>query len=123
MARDDKTGYVYFMSNKSRMIYIGVTSDLDQRVGQHKTEFSPGYTKKYKMDRLVYVETFPNMLSAIARETQLKNWSRAKKSHLSGNTTRNGWICHEVRKQAISLDCGSGEPSGKRYLTAHLRSG
>ena len=79
MGKDDKTGYVYFMSNRSRMIYIGVTSDLDQRVGQHKTGFYPGYTKKYKMDQLVYVETFPNMLSAIARETQLKNWSRAKK--------------------------------------------
>jgi putative endonuclease len=79
MARCEKTGYVYFMSNLSRMIYIGVTSNLDQRVGQHKTGFYPGYTKKYKMDRLVYVETFPDMLSAIARETQLKNWSRAKK--------------------------------------------
>ena len=67
------------MSNVSRMIYIGVTSDLDRRVGQHKTGFYPGYTKKYKMDRLVYVETFPDMLNAIARETQLKNWSRAKK--------------------------------------------
>jgi putative endonuclease len=82
MAQGDKTGYVYFMSNRSRMIYIGVTSDLDQRVGQHKTGFCPGYTKKYKMDRLVYVETFPDMLSAIARETQLKNWSRAKKVDL-----------------------------------------
>ena len=79
MGKDDKTGYVYFMSNASHMIYIGVTSDLDQRVGQHKTGFYPGYAKKYKMDRLVYVETFPDMPSAIARETQLKNWSRAKK--------------------------------------------
>ncbi|HEY0257482.1 MAG TPA: GIY-YIG nuclease family protein [Candidatus Methylacidiphilales bacterium] len=79
MAGGDKTGYVYFMSNVSRMIYIGVTSDLNQRVGQHKAGFYPGFTKKYKMDRLVYVETFPDMLSAIARETQLKNWSRGKK--------------------------------------------
>jgi len=79
MHQGDKIGYVYFMSNISRMIYIGVTSDLDQRVGQHKTGFYPGYAKKYKMDRLVYVETFPDMLSAIVRETQLKNWSRAKK--------------------------------------------
>jgi putative endonuclease len=79
MAGGDKTGYVYFMSNLSRMIYIGVTSDLDKRVGQHKAGYYPGYTKRYKMHRLVYVETFPDMLSAIARETQLKNWSRAKK--------------------------------------------
>jgi len=79
MGKGGKTGYVYFMSNRSRMIYIGVTSDLDQRVGQHKIGFYPGYTKKYKMDQLVYVETFPDMPSAIARETQLKNWSRAKK--------------------------------------------
>jgi putative endonuclease len=79
MGKDDKTGYVYFMSNVSRMIYIGVTGDLDQRVGQHKTGFCPGYASKYKMDRLVYVETFPDMPIALARETQLKNWSRVKK--------------------------------------------
>ena len=79
MAGGEKTGYVYFMSNVSRMIYIGVTSDLDGRVGKHKTGYYPGYTKRYKMPRLVYVENFPDMISAIARETQLKNWSRAKK--------------------------------------------
>jgi len=82
MAQGDKTGYVYFVSNRSRMLYIGVTSDLDQRIGQHKTGHYPGYTKKYKLDQLVYVETFPDMVSAIARETQLKNWSRAKKVEL-----------------------------------------
>ncbi len=82
MAGGCKTGYVYFMSNQSRMIHIGVTSDLDGRVGKHKAGYYPGYTKKYKMNRLVYVETFPDMLSAIARETQLKNWSRAKKMAL-----------------------------------------
>jgi putative endonuclease len=75
----DKTGYVYFMANETRMIYIGVTSDLDRRVGQHKAGFYPGFTRKYRMHKLVYVEGFPDMLSAIARETQLKNWARAKK--------------------------------------------
>jgi putative endonuclease len=79
MAQGDKTEYVYFVSNRSHMLYIGVISDLDQRVGQHKARFYPDYTRKYKMDRLVYVETFPDRPSAIARETQLKNWSRAKK--------------------------------------------
>ncbi|SRR5258707_787269 len=79
MAGGGKTGCVYFMSNLSRMIYIGVTSDLDGRVGKHKAGYYPGYTKKYKMNRLVYVETFSDMSNAIARETQLKNWSRAKK--------------------------------------------
>ena len=44
-----------------------------------KTGFYPGYTRKYKMDRPVYVETFPDMPRAITRETQLKNWSQVKK--------------------------------------------
>ena len=75
MGGGSKIGYVYFMANESRMIYIGVTSNLDVRVSQHKAGIYPGFTKKYKMHKLVYVEEFPEMLSALAREMQLKNWS------------------------------------------------
>ena len=74
-----KTGYVYILSSRSRRLYIGVTSDLEGRVWEHKQGMVEGFTKTYQIDRLVYYEDFPEMLSAIAREKQLKGWSRVKK--------------------------------------------
>lgn len=74
-----KAGYVYILSSQSRRLYIGVTSDLEGRVWEHKQGVIEGFTKKYKINQLVYVEDYPDMVSAIAREKQLKGWSRAKK--------------------------------------------
>lgn len=74
-----KTGYVYILSSHSRRLYIGVTSDLEGRVWEHKQGVIEGFTKDYKINQLVYYEDYPDMLSAIAREKQLKGWSRAKK--------------------------------------------
>jgi putative endonuclease len=74
-----KTGYVYILSSHSRRLYIGVTSDLVVRVWQHKQGLIEGFTKDYKINQLVYYEDYPDMLSAIAREKQLKGWTRAKK--------------------------------------------
>jgi putative endonuclease len=77
--RHVKTGYVYILSSHSRRLYIGVTSDLEGRVWEHKQGVIEGFTKDYKINQLVYYEDYPDMLSAIAREKQLKGWSRAKK--------------------------------------------
>jgi len=77
-----KTGYVYILSSRSRRLYIGVTSDLKHRIYQHKTGLIPGFTKEYCIDQLVFFEVFPDMTSTIAREKQLKGWSRAKKINL-----------------------------------------
>ena len=74
-----KTGYVYILSSHSRRLYIGVTSDFEGRVWEHKQRVIKGFTKDYKINQLVYYEDYPDMLSAIAREKQLKGWSRAKK--------------------------------------------
>ena len=74
-----KNGYVYILSSRSRRLYIGVTSDLEGRIWEHKQGRIEGFTKTYKITQLVYVEDFPDMLSAIAREKQLKGWSRTKK--------------------------------------------
>lgn len=69
--------YVYIMaSQKNGTLYIGMTSDLLNRVYQHKTEEVKGFTKKYKVHLLVYYEQTSDVNSAIAREKQLKAWKR-----------------------------------------------
>jgi putative endonuclease len=78
-----RTYYVYFMSNASRTLYIGVTSDLERRVWEHKTGYHQGFTTKYNIRRLVYVEEYPDAVSAIAREKQLKGWNRNRKLELA----------------------------------------
>ncbi len=75
----DRWYYVYLMSNKSRRLYTGVTSDLHRRSYQHKHKLIEGFTSRYVFDMLVYFERFSDIGAAIAREKQLKSWSRAKK--------------------------------------------
>jgi putative endonuclease len=78
-----KTAYVYIMANPSRTTYIGVTSDLEGRVWDHKTHAYPtSFTAKYDITRLVYVEEHANLDDAIGREKALKGKSRAKKTRL-----------------------------------------
>ena len=77
-----KTFFVYIMANASRTLYTGVTSDLEKRVYQHKHREIPGFTSRYNIDRLVYFETTRDARSAIAREKQIKGWTRAKKIEL-----------------------------------------
>ncbi len=74
-----KTYYVYIMSNISKMLYTGVTNDLEHRVLQHKTKLAEGFTKKYNIHRLVYFEEFEDIREAIVREKQIKGWLRARK--------------------------------------------
>ena len=76
----DYTYYVYILTNASRRsLYIGVTNALKVRVKQHKEKEHEGFTSKYNIDRLVHYEAFQFIQAAIAREKQLKGWTRAKK--------------------------------------------
>ena len=71
------------MSNqRNGTIYVGVTSNLIQRVWQYKNHLADGFTKKYKMTTLVYFEQALTLESAIVREKELKGWSRVKKIFL-----------------------------------------
>ena len=71
------------MANKiNTVIYTGVTSDLQKRVYEHKEKLIDGFTKKYKINKLVYFEVFDNIDYAITREKQLKGGSRKKKIDL-----------------------------------------
>lgn len=72
--------FVYILTCASqRSLYIGVTNSLRARVAQHKRKAFEGFTSRYNIDRLVYFERFKWIHAAIAREKQLKGWSRAKK--------------------------------------------
>jgi putative endonuclease len=74
---------VYVMASKPNgTLYIGVTGDLPKRVWEHKNESVDGFTKRYGVHRLVYCELHADMLSAIAREKQMKKWNRAWKLEL-----------------------------------------
>ena len=71
--------YVYIMSNHSRTLYTGMSSDLEQRVLQHKLKTFDGFTKRYNINRLVWYEVFSDVNQAIEAEKTIKGWRRSKK--------------------------------------------
>lgn len=73
---------VYILMNDSGTIYIGVTICLERRVKEHFSGKIKGFTKKYKVNKLVYFEKYKNIKEALAREKQLKNWHREWKLNL-----------------------------------------
>ena len=77
-----KTFFVYIMSNKSRRIYVGSSSELQRRVFQHKSKWFERFTSRYKFDMLVYIEPHSDPNEAVARERQIKGWRREKKLRL-----------------------------------------
>ncbi len=74
-----KRYYVYILTNASRTLYVGFTSDLARRVYEHKQKLVPGFTARYNITRLVYFEDTVNARAAIAREKEIKGWTRARK--------------------------------------------
>ena len=78
-----KAFYIYMMTNQSRVVlYTGITNSLVRRVWQHQNAEIDGFTKAYKVNRLVYYECFDDPRDAIAREKEIKGWRRAKKNAL-----------------------------------------
>ena len=92
-----KAFYVYMMTNRSRVVlYTGITNSLVRRVWQHQNGETEGFTKTYKVNRLVYYECFNDPRDAIAREKEIKGWRREKKKmRWSRRRTRNGRIYHQ----------------------------
>ena len=75
--------YVYILTNtNNHVMYIGITNNLQRRVYEHKTGVFEGFTKKYRVHKLVYYENCHDVNDAIRREKQLKAWSREKKNKL-----------------------------------------
>ncbi|HEY0019292.1 MAG TPA: GIY-YIG nuclease family protein [Longimicrobium sp.] len=74
--------WVYIVASLRKTLYIGVTSDLRRRIQQHKSGSIPGFTSKYRVNRLVHFEAFADVNAARAREKQLKGWLRRRKIEL-----------------------------------------
>lgn len=74
---------VYIISNQSRStLYVGVTSDIELRMTEHRNHQFGGFSAKYNLTQLLHFEEFGSMTKAIAREKQIKSWSRKKKDEL-----------------------------------------
>ena len=71
--------YVYILSSKSRVLYVGVTGFLMPRILRNKAGKGGAFTSKYRVYRLVYYQSFPNVGAAIARDPKIKRWRRQKK--------------------------------------------
>ena len=85
---------VYILTNNTdSVMYIGVTNNLNRRLLEHKNEQTEGFTKKYHLHKLVYFENYSEINDAIAREKQLKGWTREKKNQLvkSKNPNWDDW--------------------------------
>jgi putative endonuclease len=80
-----RTYWVYIMTNRSGTLYTGVTGNLARRMHEHRHHLVPGFTAQYRIDRLIYVETFSEVREAIAREKQIKAWRRSHKVELIAN--------------------------------------
>jgi putative endonuclease len=92
-----KTYYVYIMTNRSRVVlYTGVTNSIESRLWFHGNVSAKSFTKRYKVDRLIYYEEFDNPEDAIAREKEIKAWQREKKNQLV-ETLNPKW--HDLREQ------------------------
>ena len=75
--------YIYFLTDeKNDRLYIGVPGNLERRIREHRESLIDGYTKRYGLKKLVYVEEWSSTADAIQREKQLKGWRREKKNFL-----------------------------------------
>ena len=100
--------HVYILASRTRVLYTGVTSDLERRVQEHKLHLIGGFTQRYNVDRLVYFEEYTEPLAAIAREKRIKRMTRAKKVALieRANAT---WrdLAPDLRRTGKRGNCGN----------------
>lgn len=76
---DSERYSVYILASRAGALYIGITSDLMRRIAEHRAGTASAHTRRYRICRLVHVETTDDVHAAIAREKQLKGWRREKK--------------------------------------------
>lgn len=75
--------YVYILTNwTNKVLYTGVTNNLERRLYEHKNKLVKGFTEKYNVNKLVYFDSTIDVKAAIAREKQIKGWTRQKKKDL-----------------------------------------
>ena len=75
--------YVYILTNKANtLFYIGISGNIQTRLFQHRKHLIKGFTDKYNITKVIYIESFNSIIEAIEREKQLKGWKRGKKIEL-----------------------------------------
>ena len=90
--------FVYILTNKTnKVLYTGVTNNLERRLYEHKNHLVDGFSSKYNTNKLVYYEVSESVESAIAREKQIKSYRRDKKIALI-NESNSEW-------KDLSLEC------------------
>ena len=78
-----KNYYVYILTNRNnKVIYTGITNNLQRRIYEHKQKLIDGFSKKYNLNKLVYFQEFSNVSDAISAEKKIKGWLRIKKIRL-----------------------------------------
>jgi len=82
MGRGRKSFFVYILGSTRGVLYIGVTNDLDRRLGEHRAGLSLGFTAHYRVNRGLYFEQTDDVHAALEREKQLKGWRRRRKVEL-----------------------------------------
>ena len=79
----EKSYYVYLITNQNnKVLYTGITSNLERRIFEHKNKLVKGFTEKYNVNKLVYFEQTSDVYSALNREKEIKGWLRIKKNEL-----------------------------------------
>ena len=83
----EKTYYVYLLTNwNNKVMYVGITNNLERRIYEHKEKIVKGFTEKYNVNKLVYYEQTSDIVEALNREKEIKKWRRNKKNQLVENT-------------------------------------
>ena len=83
----EKAYYVYLLTNwNNKIMYVGITNDLERRIYEHKEKVVKGFTEKYNVNKLVYYEQTSDVDAALNREKEIKKWRREKKDSLVENT-------------------------------------
>ena len=107
--------FIYIMASLSRSVYVGVTNNLIRRTREHKEARTPGFAERYRINRLVYFESFQYVRDAIAREKEIKGRRRSRKVALIEAENpiwaelSESWASSEFKKEQIPrLKAGSG---------------
>ncbi len=119
--------YVYILTNwNGKVMYIGITNDLQRRIFEHRNKLVPGFTAKYNLARLVYVEETTDVVAALAREKEIKKWRRIKKDDLvrTLNPTFSDLSCDWFEDPSLQHDNQALRPNARGPLEdPSLRSG
>ena len=97
------TYYVYLLTNwNNKVMYVGITNNIERRMYEHKKKLVKGFTQKYNLNKLVYVEETQEVNAAILREKEIKKWRREKKDSLV-NSENPQWKDLSIEFQDSSL--------------------